>query len=646
MATVTLEPADLTPAQAARVLTLLNAAASAQALAAAIEIPGELDIGVRLAQRLLDARAAAGGRFTELTQVRAVRLIGAERFTDICAAALGLDPRRWITQIGNFSDQQAQIEARLARLSTLAESAAAAREGARLDLVASPQPLWLGQALELRVLCTDAAGRPLPGRRITVTTSLGTLEAAFGFAVTRAAGISVRTGADGSARLDLRLTPPDGLTAEQQALLEGALDALDPQADSAADLGPALFALAQRYTAERAGTLRAALDLYARQYRGVFVDRLNFGGAGVAFPVETSVLRADLHPAEGAASIAHAVLAAQHRNWVGAWLDALAEYVASQAALDAALSGAGQRGNTGQRLVDDIVAEAQVFVARQPGIAAQWAAQRRVDGAMQRYLARQTEQLDLPTRLALHAQLAGAAAQITPDSIGSLAAVAQVKTELGARIEQMGGVSGALADEIRGIRSEVATRADEVSRNAASVADQARQVQTDRAAVGADRAAVLADRQRVDTRTADFDNRYSTFNTQYNDFNTRYQGFTVDYGRFQADYTRFGTDYGQFRTDLGGLVTRVGAVETSVGALQTRTTALDQQVGALGTRTTTLDQQVGALGTRTTALDQQVGALNTRAGALDQRVTTLDTQRTALSRDLGALRTDVNSIRR
>ena len=618
MATVTLEPGDLTPAQAARVLTLLNAAASAQALAEAIEIPGELDIGVRLAQRLLDARAALGGRFTELAQVRAVRLIGAERFTEICAAALGLDPRRWITQIGNFSDQQAQIEARLARLSTLAESAAAAREGARLDLVASPQPLWLGQALELRVLCADAAGRPLPGRRVTVTTSLGVLEAAFGFAVTRAAGITVRTGADGSARLDLRLTPPDGLGAEQQALLEGALDALDPQADSAADLGTALFALAQRYTAERAGTLRAALDLYARQYRGVFVDRLNFGGAGVAFPVETSVLRADLHPAEGAASIAHAVLAAQHRNWVGAWLDALAEYVASQAALDAALAGAGQRGNTGQRLVDDIVAEAQVFVARQPGIAAQWAAQRRVDGAMRRYLARQTEQLDLRTRLTLHAQLAGAAAQITPDSIGTLAAVAQAKTELGVRIDQMGGASEGLAQEMRDLRGEVVTRADEVSRTAAGVAEQARQVQTDRAAVSADRAAVAADRQRVDTRTAEFDSRYATFTTQYDDFNSRYEGFTVDYGRFQTDYAQFSTDAGQFRTEFSNLNTRVTVAETGISGLQTRTTTLDQQVGTL----------------------------NTRTGALDQRVTTLDSQRTALVREVGTLRTDVNSIRR
>ena len=35
MATVTLQPQDLTPAQAARVLALLNSASSAQALAAA-----------------------------------------------------------------------------------------------------------------------------------------------------------------------------------------------------------------------------------------------------------------------------------------------------------------------------------------------------------------------------------------------------------------------------------------------------------------------------------------------------------------------------------------------------------------------------------------------------------------------------------
>jgi len=638
VATVYLEPQDLTPAQAARVLTLLNTASSAQALASAIEIPGELDIGVRLAQRLLDARAALGGRFTELRQVRAVRLIGPERFTEICAAALGLDPRRWITQIGSFTDRQAELEARLARLAALADGTQAQREGARLDLTAQPQPLWLGQALDVRLLCTDAAGQPLPGRRVTVTTSTGTLEVAFGYAVTRAAGVTVRTGADGSARLTLRLTPPDGLSAEQQALLEGALDTLDPQAESAADLGPALAALAEVYTRERAGTLRAALDLYARQYRAVFVDRLNFGGAGVAFPLETSVLRADLHGSDGAGgaggagSLAHAVRVAHHRNWVGAWLDALGEYVAGRAALDAAFGGAARRGTTGQRLVNDLVAEAQVYIAGLPGIAAQWAAQRRVNTAMQRYLARDTAQLDLPTRQGLFAQLTDAAQQITPESRGTLAAVAQAKAELSTRIEQVGGISGALADEMRGLRTEVVARAEDVSRTAATVAQQAAQVQTDRAAVSADRA-------RVETRSAEFDTRYATFNTQYDDFNTRYQGFTVDYGSFQADY-------GQFRTDAAAIDTRIAGAETDINRLETQTTTLGQRVNTLDTQTATLNQRVSTLDTRTTTLNQQVGTLDTRTSTLNQQVNTLSTQNTALTRDLGTLRTDVSRIPR
>lgn len=632
MATVYLEPQDLTPAQAARVLTLLNTASSAQALAAAIEIPGELDIGTRLAQRLLDARAALGGRFTELRQVRAVRLIGPERFTEICAAALGLDPRRWITQLGTFTDRQAELEARLARLAALADGTQAQREGARLDLTAQPQPLWLGQALDIRLVCIDAAGQPLPGRRVTVTTSTGTLEVAFGYAVTRAAGVTVRTGADGSANLTLRLTPPDGLTAEQQALLEGALDTLDPQAESAADLGPALAALAQVYTRERAGTLRAALDLYARQYRAVFVDRLNFGGAGVAFALETSVLRADLHGADGAASVAHAVRVAHHRNWVGAWLDALGEYVAGRAALDAAFGGAAQRGATGQRLVNDLVAEAQVYIAGLPGIAAQWAAQRRVNTAMQRYLAHETANLDLSTRQSLFAQLTDAAQQITPESRGMLAAVAQAKAELGTRIEQVGGISGALADEMRGLRTDVVARAEDVSRTAATVAQQAAQVQ-------ADRAAVSADRQQVETRTAEFDTRYATFNTRYDDFNTRYQSFTVDYGSFQ-------TDYGQFRTDVAAIDTRITTAETDINRLKTQTTTLGQRVNTLDTQTTTLNQRVSTLDTRTTNLTQQVGTLDTRTATLNQQVTTLNTQNTALTRDLTTLRTDVGRIPR
>ena len=96
MPIVHLEPRDLSLLQAQQVLDFLNRARNAQQLARDIEVPDEPDIGVRLGQRLLDARAALGGTFTAIGQVRAVRLIGPERFTEICVAALGFEPERWV----------------------------------------------------------------------------------------------------------------------------------------------------------------------------------------------------------------------------------------------------------------------------------------------------------------------------------------------------------------------------------------------------------------------------------------------------------------------------------------------------------------------------------------------------------------------
>ena len=69
MPIVYLQPSDLSAVQAARVLAFLNAASSAAQLDRDIEFPGEPDIGLRLGQRLLDARAALGGQFTDIVQV-------------------------------------------------------------------------------------------------------------------------------------------------------------------------------------------------------------------------------------------------------------------------------------------------------------------------------------------------------------------------------------------------------------------------------------------------------------------------------------------------------------------------------------------------------------------------------------------------
>ena len=79
-----IRPDDVSPEDARRVLDALNAAETAEELAAAIEIPGERDVGVGVARRILDRRRELG-RFASLRQVADVAQVGPERFTEIVA---------------------------------------------------------------------------------------------------------------------------------------------------------------------------------------------------------------------------------------------------------------------------------------------------------------------------------------------------------------------------------------------------------------------------------------------------------------------------------------------------------------------------------------------------------------------------------
>src|SRR5919202_781714 len=83
-----LRPEDVRPEHAREVLGFLNAAETAEQIAAAVEIPGELDVGVHIAQRILGRRQQLGG-FTDLGQVDAVPLVGPERFTEIVVTLSG-----------------------------------------------------------------------------------------------------------------------------------------------------------------------------------------------------------------------------------------------------------------------------------------------------------------------------------------------------------------------------------------------------------------------------------------------------------------------------------------------------------------------------------------------------------------------------
>lgn len=536
MAVIYLEPKDLLPAQAVRVLDFLNRAQTPQEIAARIEFPDELDIGVQLGRRLLDRRAQLGGRYTNLTQVADVPLIGPERFTEICAGILGLDPRQWVQDPGLFAERYRELLAQFDELQRRLQALESAADRVLLDLVATPQTTWLGRSVQLVVYARDLQDRPLAGRSVTLEASTGTLVTAQGLAVQRGRAITVVTGADGSARINLEYTPIEPLTADQQAALNAALARLDATADSPNLIRNAFLAIAVGYQDERDHSLRAALDIYARQWKATFFDQVNASNLGFYFPIETCVVRADCHATTGSSSsLVQAVVAVQWKNWVGAWFEYLTEFLTQQSGLSARFTAAKQRGKASSRLVDDVIGEAHSFVAAQKGLAAEWVSQRAVTFAVHDFLGRDVDDVDETTQSELFANLEAAAGQLTAANRGAVAMVRQTRADLSDRIGRISVVNQSILDQVLAQASQVEAISNSLV-----------------------------------PRLNAFDRDFAIFNTNFSQFNTNFGQFQTSFNEFTVSRTQISRQLTNTQTELAELQTSRTEVARELEAIKIR----------------------------------------------------------------------------
>ncbi len=560
MPIVYLQPSDLSAVQAARVLAFLNAATSAEQLARDIEFPREPDIGVRLGQRLLDARAALGGTFTDIVQVRAVRLIGPERFTEICVAALGLDPVRWVELFYGGEP-----------FSTPTET------GLVLTLALHPQDAWLGEPRTLRLQVNDHGGTPRAGVAVTVQTSIGRLVYLYGFQRIEGQAVTVLTGGDGSAELELLTPPSEPLTENQQAALETALGALDATAAHPFALEAGLRAMADTYLRDRSYSLRSAVDLYVRDAHGAAIDTISRARWKLAWPVDSGLIQADVLDAEDrGTSLARAVRTATWIDWVEPWVSFLADVLEGEAPLEQDLAARAQGGDG--VVLDDLLNLAQTHLAGRAGRTAEWVGKRQVEAAVDRFIGSAADTLPAAARDAVVTQLGVAAAGIGPRTLGSYTLNAATREDLGSRIDTVADLNLVEFERIGVLAREVEARATTVD-------TQLRQVQALALAVNQDRQAIDTRVDSFDTRYASFDTRYSSFDTRYSSFDTRYASFDTRYADFDSRYTlldsqlnQFDLRYGQFSSELSRFNTDLARFDQNRLALDTRIDRVDSSL--------------------------------------------------------------------
>ncbi len=548
-----IRPEEVSPSDARRVLDFLNAATTPEEIASAIEFPGELDIGLRLARRILDRRRQLGS-FTSLQQVADVPLIGPERFTEIVRALTGAAAP--VRPGDTLSELMEEVRALRREVEAL-RSATQQRD--RVTLRPLQQQPFLGQPVTIMARVTDSRGEtPRVDAPLTLVASWGRLAIATGYGTRQGQSITARTGLDGTVRLVLLPPTSEDLWDSQQQAVESMLRLLDAQAATPRDTQAGLQAMARQYAWESNLHFRRAVDIYFRDFRQHIADTINsrdflkewsyFDSTVVAYVLD------DGHGDAPDGSVqAAAALSLRFKDWLGPWLETYLALSRSESTLGGEIQGLKRRAEEAGTLLNRVYGRVHDYVSRQRGLVGQYVGQKVAETVIQDFVSKGMEDLPVQTRLAMFPGLEVASSAVA--SAGGLVVLgglsqtrADLRQELDSRIAQIdvAGI-GSLSDRVgqleTRLEAEVTTRLDTFDSRLGTLENVSTTLQNDM--------------RGLDTRLVTLEDTNRTIGADVASFNTRLATLEGDSTRLservvglEGSVARLGNNVLSTRVDL------------------------------------------------------------------------------------------------
>jgi hypothetical protein len=588
MAVVYLTPSDLNAAQAVRVLDFLNRAQTPQEIATRIEISDELDVGMRVSQHILDARANLGGRFETLQQLRGVRSVGPERFTEIVAVLAGIPlPQFSPTALNELVQQEFARHA--------ASAVAPAASAAYIIEVINPAQALVGASHSVTVKVLDAITRePIPNLIVILEAMGAVLRTQFGFETRQGEVISSITGVDGTVRLSAQVDTAQNLAESQRIALTQALDKLDADAAAPQQLQNSLVALSTQYDNERETAFRNAVDIHFQAVEDQIVGAINQQDFLHQWQYYTVLLRIYVQrppvgvEAQNTAIAAQGVHILRWKNWLLPWAQIYTQSLSNTAGLDKAFANAKQRTQDGYSLTNTIIDTAHTFVATQRGRVAEKLGQQIAGKAMQTFLATQINDLPESTQRTLFPSLNVASKSIRAADKGALGLVSQTRTDIEKVVDEK-------------VKNPVMSA--ELKAQLADINGRLQQVAVDTGRVQTDLSALRGDFSRIDSGIG-------TITADISRINTSLASNTRDIATIRTDVTRIDADVVVIKGDIGRVNVNIGSITTSVARINSDVATLSTRVGTVSTDVNRLNTDMSVVNGRVDGLQTRVGTLN------------------------------------
>ena len=445
-------PEEVSARHAREVLDFLNQAPDAKTIAEAVEFPRELDVGMRVAQRILTRRAELNG-FRTLDELYAVPYVGPERFTEIVVSLSGARPPRIVGGISRA--ELAELRQSIDMLRSLLQAGVQAR------LWSVQGTIWLGQNATLFAHVQDAAGRPLVDQPVTFTTTWGELSALSGVQTITGNAVTARTNDVGLVELRLGTRFQAPLSDAQRIALELAAGRLPLAAAWPTAASDVLNDLVQQYRAPASDDLREAIDAAFREY-GSSVQRAEHRGQALAqwgrIPVSIACFVHDEGDDRGQRHLALVTHTMDVRNWLPAFLAAFEHDVAADRRLGEELKRAPTDVQDADVFLNDVFISVKAFVNTERGELGQTIRTRAAQDELQQFF--QTSVAALPEKLRLNAlgSVGDAAATIGQGGLPVFKAVDATRRDLTGTFTFNADL---LAASIEAVQTGPAKRADE-----------------------------------------------------------------------------------------------------------------------------------------------------------------------------------------
>ena len=524
-----IRPEDVSPQQAQMVLDFLNSAQRAEDIAARIEIAGELDIGIRLAQRLLQQREQLGGAFRDLNDIHATPLIGPERFSEIVSVLTGLPlTEQHITDASlsaSVFTELAQLREMVIQLQQyVRQQAIAPRNTICIEQI--QESVFIGQPITFLLCVRDGTTqKPVPNARVTLTSNWGKLIYRMGFGAKSANVLQINTDINGRARLQLQSLTHELLSQQQQVALQAALRLLDNDADTPLATAAGFTQLVEQYRQAPNTELRSAIDIYFQARKEELVNAVNAIAPINHWVYHHALVSAYIYYPDGEKSggevQAMATATTRVKDWVGPWYQTYHELLQGNRQLNSTITKVSNDRGDKSKLANRILAAIDSHVQAEPGLTGSLIGQKTAQQAVQQFLSSEAAALPLSVQEALFPSLNIARHSLSGTSIGTLGALNLARTEVLTTVDQrIGGID--------------------------SVADLARSVSEDIAAVQSEMATFRTDFNNFNRDYGTFNESVTSFNNSYSLFNTNYSNFTEGFNTFTDNYNTFSTDYASF----------------------------------------------------------------------------------------------------